>query len=139
VPCQFCGKYLEGTASRIHLTAVDEIAATPIFETLLPRAIRWPDGCCVCRAPATREVTLTVKLKEEAPFAPDLAVRIASIGTLKLVGVRTLSVGVPHCAAHGDGASVAYASDAVTELAIKFRSHAYFADFCAANDAIPRT
>ena len=139
VPCRFCGKYLEGTGGRLRLTAADELAPEPIFETLLPRAIRWPDGCCVCRAPVTRNVTLTVKVKEEAPLTPDLAVRIASIGTLKLVGLRTLTLDVPHCDRHADGASVSYASDALTELAIKFRSHAYFTAFCAENDVVPRT
>jgi hypothetical protein len=139
VACRFCGKYLEGTKGTLRLTAVDELAAEPIFETLLPRDLTWPAGCCVCRAPVTRMVTLTVKLRDEAPFAPDLAVRIASIGTLKLVGVRTLTVDVPHCAAHHDGAAVDYAGDSLTELAIRFRSHPYFAAFSEANGAIPRT
>jgi hypothetical protein len=139
VACLFCGKYLEGIGGRLQLTAADELAPAPIFETLVPREIKWPAGCCVCRAPATRNVTLTVKLKDEAPLAPDLAVRIASIGTLKLVGVRTLGVDVPHCDQHGDGAEIAYASDTVTELAIRFRSHAYFAAFCEENGALPRT
>jgi hypothetical protein len=139
VACRFCGKYLEGTAGSLRLTAEDELAPEPIFETLLPRKLEWPAGCCVCRAPATRMVQLTVKLRDEAPLAPDLAVRIASIGTLKLVGVRTLTVDVPHCDQHQDGAAITYASDSLSELAIKFRSHPYFVAFCAANDAIPRT
>lgn len=139
VVCRFCGKYLEGTGGSLHLTADDAVADDWIFVTTVPHTIAWPDGCCVCGAPATRTVRIEVTEKQDAAFHKDLATRVATLGTMKLVEETTHALEVPHCDAHGNGAELRLAGDSVTGLAIAFRSHRYLNAFCEKNGTLPRT
>lgn len=139
VVCRFCGKYVEGAAGKLVLTDEQQIASDWIFETLRPDPVRWPARCCLCRDPATRRLRVQVTSREEAPLLQDLGVRVATLGTLKLVGERTQSLEVPHCDRHEHGAVLKIAADSTTGLAIAFRSHAYLVAFCDANGTLPRT
>lgn len=125
VLCGACGRYCEGKDGKLWPTPPDRVLARPSFGAELAEAARWPDGCVVCAAPATR--TVAAKLTQEGParLDKDLATRLATLGTFRLVETQTLTVQVPHCAAHDDGAALHFGveSDQLGPT-IRFRSHA---------------
>jgi len=141
VACRFCGRYVEGERGALRLTADDHVADTAIYATLVPREITWPEGCCVCGEPATRTITIEAKEADaSAPMGQDLAVRVATLGTMKLMERGQVHRReVPHCAAHGNGAVLSIAGEGETGLAIAFRSHRYLTAFCDKNGTLPRT
>jgi hypothetical protein len=139
IVCKFCGKYVEGSAGRLLLTDERQVASDHIFETAVPRDVKWPETCCLCSAPATRALRVEVSRKEDAQSIEGLAVSVATVGVMKLVNVHTESIQVPHCDRHEHGAILKLAGDSVTGLAIAFRSHAYLVAFCDKNGTLPRT
>lgn len=119
-PCKGCSTYYEGGAE-MEAVAQDAIKSTPVFECELPESHRWPEGCPVCRAPATTQVSL--ECTSEA-------------GALLPVSIlRTVKIKAPACAAHRDGVALTHRGD---HIAISFRSHSYWRAFCDANDTKPR-
>lgn len=82
------------------------IDAAVTFTAEVPDQIRWPEGCCVCGKPATRTVEARLVEDRNASLGPDMAVRLASLGTARLVEKHTFSVQVPHCQEHDDGAAL---------------------------------
>jgi hypothetical protein len=81
---------------------------------------RWPAECCVCGAPATRSETISAQVEyQEAKAATAMR---------PILRTRVAASGVPHCAAHENGARFARVSDFGDrrhrgELGLAFRSH----------------
>lgn len=107
--CDGCKKFLEGAGGDLWVTDDDTIASEPTFGAALPAEVDWPDGCCVCGAPATRALPSTA-------------------------AERTLAV--PHCAAHDQGAKLCASSPAT--IKILFRSYPFQRAFCRKNRVDPR-
>lgn len=131
--CKGCDNYLDGADGTLKLQSDDALAEFPVYEADLPDRIRWPDGCCVCGAPATR--TLQAELEErERAGGKDLAARIATAGTVGIDEVRKYKVEVPHCDAHSGGAALHRGrDDQGAGLRIAFRSRTYQRAFSALN------
>jgi hypothetical protein len=98
--CPACGEFVEGDGGFIQTVAHDRIAQTPLFSCPLMAPPRWPPGCCVCGAPATRSEKF----------------RSATLGAL---------LEIPHCAAHKQGAELI---DGPPPM-IRFRSYPYLRAF----------
>jgi hypothetical protein len=54
VQCPACKGYFEGTDGQLWETDANRIGDKPLFQTSLPAAAVFPDGCCVCGKPVTR-------------------------------------------------------------------------------------
>lgn len=125
IPCPSCGTYLEG-AEHMAPVADDKIADLPAFHAPLPAHIDWPDGCPVCRKPATR--TVRVEGTSDAGALAGLMLPVSFH--------RVDRLDVPHCDEHDNGASLRI-TDAGT--VISFRSYSYWRDFRANNPVEPDT
>jgi len=158
--CPACDLYIVGTRVRSgesvvcpHCRAValfdgkglaappdDHVAPAPVFCAELPvEGMRWPERCCACDAPATRGVTISLQYEESSSLGRDLATRAASLGVLRSVDRTTISLQVPHCERHADGAARAMPYEREQpSFGIVFRSYAYFRDFVALNHVTPR-
>jgi hypothetical protein len=138
--CPCCFKYVESKAGALSLVPEDRLAPGPLFVTALPQRVRWPEGCAVCGAPATREVAAKRVTREKAPLGRQVVVSAASLGTMRAYTEVTTTVQVPHCGAHDDGAvlkSPGFDADEAEHF-IVFRSLRYLRSFCAANGTRPR-
>ena len=138
--CGACGRYAEGKDGKLWPTPPDRLLPRARFGAELAEAARFPDGCVVCAAPASR--TVPAKLTQEGParMDKDLATRLATLGTFRLVETQTLTVQVPHCATHDDGAELHFGVEA-DQLGptIRFRSHATMLRWNALNGTRARS
>lgn len=133
--CRSCGGYVESTGGLLSMAGADALSSTPTFRASCPERIDWPEGCCVCGAPATRQIAAKLEEKQDAPLAGDVAVRAATLGTMKLEQTSTHSVQVPHCSDHDDGAELVRARDEDgAGLELLFRSNAYCQRFRELNE-----
>jgi hypothetical protein len=124
--CKGCGGYVESKGGRLSLASDEAVADLPTFRAGCPPTIEWPPGCCVCGEPATRTVEVQLKERQDGPLAGDVAVRAATLGTMKLSQESTQVVPVPHCDEHGNGAELVRAADEDgAGLDLLFRSNAY--------------
>lgn len=84
---------------------------------------RWPDGCCVCWEPATREETTATTFV----FTPPGLIRVRS------QSATITAMGIPHCAEHEHGAVFERAMFSTpgqtTAVGLFFRSYAYQIEF----------
>jgi hypothetical protein len=107
--CPGCQRFLEADGRVLRETAVDTVAARPVFGVLLRDRAVMPDRCCVCGEASTR-----------------------------VLPARTLdgraSLEVPHCDAHEDGAWLRKQGD---RLVVRFRSLAFAAAFLEQNGLEP--
>jgi hypothetical protein len=82
---------------------------------------RWPDGCCVCGKPATREETIS----QQVGFTPPSGGVMAGGQKEATVVAR----GVPHCAEHQGGARfervLSFGDLDLMTLGLFFRSYGY--------------
>ena len=134
VRCRGCDGYVDSKDGALSMAGEDSLASVPRFQAACPDRVVWPEGCCVCGEPATRQLLFKLEERESAPLAGDMAVRVASLGTLKLDEVRTNSVHVPHCDDHDHGAELIRSQDEEgAELALLFRWNDYRRRFEALN------
>jgi len=139
VLCPHCRAYASVEGSKLVKTPPDRVAPEPVFCVELPQQVKWPEGCCVCGAPATRQVESKLEIEQDASFARDMAVGVASLGILRAVDRTTYTLPVPHCAQHADGAELYPSAEAEQlNLGIGFRSYPYFTQFAALNYMKPR-
>ncbi len=133
--CRGCGNYVGSTGGRLTLAGDDAVTDSPTFRAGCPGEIDWPPGCCVCGQPATRHIEVKLEERQAGPGAGDVAVRAATLGTMKLEQVSTHTVRVPHCDGHGDGARLVRGLDEDgAGLEILFRSNAYCRAFRERNE-----
>jgi hypothetical protein len=126
VLCDACHNYVEGKDGLLWQTDAGRVAEQPLFSSPLPDQFNFPPGCCVCGAPEAR--------REQIKYRTQNA---SSALTAPTVGVTTyteVSVAVPHCAAHKEGARL---SATPKNTLIKFRSYPYLRAFCQLNGTTP--
>jgi len=117
--CGGCKNFLEGKDGTLRVTGGQRIADTPLFGALLPESFGWPEGCCLCDKPATRRESISATLPTSA--GKNAAVTVVSGGLVSLTGGGTkVTVEVPHCPDHREGALLGAASG--RSLRIRFRS-----------------
>lgn len=140
VVCGNCRAVALYTQGALVVPAPDLVAPAPVFCAELPMGPpRWPATCAACNAPATRGVTLHLSFEQDASFARDLATRTATLGMFKAIDRTTVSLDVPHCEQHANGAALVLPYErAQPNFGIAFRSHAYFREFVAQNHVSPR-
>ena len=130
--CGHCHRYVEGKDGEVWLTDPARVAATPLFRALIDERSTWPDGCCVCGRPATRNLPPALDFKTEAQKA-----FVAGGLPLYPGGGTRRPVEVPHCGNHEGGASLGPAPSS-EDVTIAFRSYAYLRAFCEKNQTHPR-
>ena len=126
VLCPHCHRYFEGKNAQLWLTDESRIADNPTFTSPLPETFTFPDGCCVCGNPSTHKQTIqyTTQNASSAVTSP----------TVGLTTSTRISVEVPHCDGHKDGASL---TGTPKSMHIRFRSYPYLRAFCDLNKTIP--
>ena len=140
VLCPHCREYASIQDGKLVKTPPDRVARAAVFCAELPqRAVLWPDGCCVCGQPATRQLDVKLVITQDSSFARDLATRAATLGMFKSVDQTRYTLAVPHCGAHGDGAALAMAHEPdQLNLGIAFRSYPYYKQYVQLNHVTPR-
>lgn len=113
IHCEKCDAFLQSEDGALRPMAPDTIADEPIFSVEARSHFQFPPGCVVCGAPATQDL----------PVSAHQTIGIAS---------TSITVYVPHCAAHDDGAAVV--CGVATGTAILFRSYAYRQAFKELNE-----
>lgn len=140
VVCPHCRAVGVFRTGRLEMPAADLLAAAPTFCAELPQDnLRWPSTCCACAEPPTRGVTIQIRWEQDSSFVRDLATRTATLGMFRAVDQHTVSLDVPHCAQHADGAALVLPYErAQANFGIAFRSFAYFTQFLQLNGATAR-
>jgi hypothetical protein len=132
--CEGCGAFFEVKAGNLVFVAPDYLADQAIFPVPLPAQIAWPHGCCVCRAPATRQIPVSAS---ESQTGRNVALGVAGLAVGALVvrtgGGASFTIEVPHCEQHSDGAALEIKDASESQLEIKFRSVAFARDFQGLN------
>jgi hypothetical protein len=131
--CSACHAYVEGTHGELWVTDAARVADRPIFATKLNPQLAWPDGCCVCGQPATRGLPVSAT---RAKSGQNAAIAVATGGAVLATSSTKLTIEVPHCAQHDDGAQLNAGSNA-SEMRILFRSYPYLRSFCERNGTQP--
>jgi hypothetical protein len=124
--CANCHRYSEGKDGLLWATDENRIADEPIFSSPLPEQFNFPSGCCVCVKP---EVS-----REKISFRTQNASSALTAVTVGLTTSTTISVEVPHCAEHKEGARL---SATPQTTIIRFRSYPYLRAFCQMNGTTP--
>ncbi len=115
VLCPSCRRYGMLEQRRLIAMPRDRVIPKHLFRAELPAAaIAWPPTCCLCERPPVRADPMTRELFLEHPRS-----------------VKEMTITVPHCADHRDGAVIDTAEG--TRFCVAFRSHAYFLEFIALN------
>jgi len=140
VLCPHCREFGVMLAGKPVKPAPDLLAEKPLFCAELPtEGLRWPDRCCVCSQPATRGVDAKLQFEQDASLGRDMATRAATLGFLKAVDRTTITLSIPHCGAHGNGAELTMPYEREQpNFGIAFRSYPYFKQFVALNRSTPR-
>ena len=126
VLCASCHRYSEGKDGLLWQTDENRIADDAIFTSPLPAQFTFPSVCCVCGKPEVSREKITLRMQNSS-----------SVVTAATVGVTTsttVSVEVPHCAEHKEGARLSGTPQATL---IRFRSYPYLSAFCQMNGTTP--
>jgi hypothetical protein len=126
VLCASCHRYSEGKDGLLWPTDENRIADDAIFSSPLPAQFAFPSVCCICGKPGERPEKISLRTQNAS-----------SVITASTVGITTstiVSVEVPHCAEHKEGARLSGTPQAVH---IKFRSYPYLNVFCQMNGTTP--
>ena len=126
VLCAGCHRYSEGKESLLWPTDENRIADEPIFSSPLPEQFTFPSECCICSKPGVR--------LEKISFRTQNASSVLTAATVGITTSTTISVEVPHCAEHREGARLSATPKAPQ---IKFRSYPYLSAFCQMNGTTP--
>ncbi len=129
VLCDGCLRYFEGSAGELWATDESKIADTPQFTSPLPESFAFPEGCCVCGAPATRDEAVSIEMMNASS-----AVTANLVDGVSSTRSTRTTVQVPHCAEHKGGASL---TGTPAKPHIRFRSYPYLRAFCAKNGTKP--
>jgi len=126
VLCAICHRYSEGKDGLLWPTDQNRIADEAIFSSPLPAQFAFPSVCCICSRPEVSREKISLRTQNAS-----------SVITASTVGITTstiVSVEVPHCAEHREGARLSGTPQAVH---IKFRSYPYLSVFCQMNGTTP--
>lgn len=124
--CPACQQYFEGSAGELWATDPSTVSSNPIFSTVLPETFNFPEGCCVCGKPETHRVKISTTTQGggDAALAATTGIRHST----------RISVEVPHCDEHKDGALLGGTKQ---KTIIRFRSYPYMRAFCELNKTTP--
>jgi hypothetical protein len=102
------------------------VSGRSAFTSPLPETFAFPAACCVCGIPSTHKQTIqhSTQNASSAVTAP----------TVGLTTSTRISVEVPHCADHKNGASL---TGNPKSMHIRFRSYPCLRAFRALNKTIP--
>ena len=126
--CRVCGQYIRSRKGVLELISDDHLGEQPVYRTGCPDQIQWPGGCCVCGAPPTREQQIS--LVEQQTRATPGNVALAAATGVAMKNVSTITVAVPHCDTHLNGAALQRGADTDgARLEILFRSRAFCQKF----------
>ena len=126
VHCGACHQYFEGNGGELWATDESKVASSPVFSSPLPETFNFPEGCCVCGKPETHRVKISTTTQGGGNVALEAATGVRSSARI--------SVEVPHCAEHKDGALLSGTKDS---MKIRFRSYPYLRAFCELNKTTP--
>ena len=138
--CSHCREFAVYEHGKLTKVAPDFVAPDPLFCAELPlEPMRWPARCAVCPAPAVQAVDVQIEYEEAAPFIAAVLTRVATAGLFKAVQHTTVTIEVPHCMRHSDGAALVrpYEPDQLN-FGLVFRAHAYFKQFRELNRVTAR-
>jgi hypothetical protein len=140
VLCANCREFGLFDGQKLVTPVPEHVAGRATYCAELPQTgVQWPAACAVCNQPATRQVMVKLQYEQDASLGRDIATRAATLGMFKAVDQRTISLSVPHCAAHDDGAELTMPYErAQLNFGIAFRSYEYFRQFLSLNRATPR-
>lgn len=137
--CGHCGKFLRAERGELRPVAPDTVAEDPIFGAAVRESFAWPPGCAVCGAPSTRAVQARLRATN-ADAATDVGLAVVGVAMAATVGVgflmrgeQRISIEVPHCAEHDDGAVLVDGAGDPGGLLWLFRSYPYQRAFCELN------
>jgi hypothetical protein len=137
--CRGCRNYVEAKDGVLQMTEDASVVAAPIFRATLPKEMVWPDGCCVCRGPATRMIAISTVAQTPGQalgtLAADVTMEVVTGHGLVVLAGNRYTIQVPHCADHADGALLQVNSD--QQIKVLFRSYAYQRAFCDLNGVKP--
>jgi hypothetical protein len=117
VLCSNCRTYLEGSSGELWRTDENRVADKPIFCSSLPETPVFPGVCCVCGQANVHMDKIT-----------------SLMGNTRGSFNRWVTVYVPHCIEHEDGAKLGGDQD---DPYIKFCSLPYLRSFCRMNGTEP--
>lgn len=126
VLCDSCHKYLDTKGAVLAETDPGRIEATPTFTANLPVTFVFPDCCCVCGKAADHKQKISTSQMNASSAVTNPTIGVTS--------TTTISVEVPHCAEHKDGASL---TGTASSMRIRFRSYPYMRQFCEMNQTTP--
>jgi hypothetical protein len=126
VLCASCHRYSEGKDGSLWPTDENRIADEPIFSSPLPEHFTFPGECCVCGKPEVSREKISLRMQNASS-----ALTAATVG---VTTSTTVSVEVPHCSEHKEGARLSGTPQATL---IRFRSYPYLSAFCQMNGTIP--
>jgi hypothetical protein len=126
VLCAGCRHYVEGKDGLLWQTDENRIADEPIFTSPLPEQFTFPGVCCICARPAVTREKISLRMQN--------ASSVVTAATVGVTSSTTVSVEVPHCAEHKEGARL---SGTPESTLIRFRSYPYLNAFCRVNGTTP--
>lgn len=150
--CPCCGESIDGIAKgnnrqmcpKCHqLVRTEEGVLSPerpdysdlehVFRAPIKETGVLPDCCAACGAPATRQITISFR----TGAGTKMLVGVAGLmqGQLSYVDEK-LSLPVPHCDAHDDGAVIKDIDKA--ELYLHVRSYRFIREYCQTIDTPPQ-
>ncbi len=128
VPCKSCARYVVCRTGVVKTVGDEVITVEPTFEAKVPGQIRWPESCCLCSAPATREVEVHAQTSQAGTN-----VALLAVGVVRTGGGTRYTLRVPHCAEHDGGAALTTASGEEPPIKLRFRWYGYQQEFLALN------
>jgi hypothetical protein len=129
VLCGSCHTYFEGKDRSLWEIDPDRVAGQPLFRSQLPEHAEFPDVCCVCGAEGRRKDEILLTTRETESW------QSGSGGAGETHTWKAISVSVPHCEDHTDGAILGL--DSRLGPYIRFRSYPYLRAFCQLNGTQP--
>ncbi len=136
VLCEKCHAFAEGKQGTLSPIDPNRVADKPTFGTLLPAQYSWPNGCCVCGAPADHAEKVQTRVQNQGSALALVGANAVTGGAVTgKAGATIFEVQVPHCAAHKDGAQISAAGG--DRVKIRFRSYPYLRAFCQQNQIWP--
>jgi hypothetical protein len=129
VLCGSCHHYFEGKDRSLWEMDPDRVAGKPLFRSRLPDHAEFPDVCCVCGSEARRRDEILLTTRETESW------QTASGGAGETQGWKAVSVSVPYCENHTDGAILGL--DSRLGPYIRFKSYPYLRAFCQLNGTQP--